>query len=64
MWRPTTFDAVIGLGTVAVAGALTVAEEQGLPELLFWVMLGVLTHVGARCAPGVSPVGSVSGPRS
>ncbi len=47
MWRPTTFDAAVGLGAVAVAGALTVLESQGLPELLFYsVMLAMLTHVG------------------
>ncbi len=46
MWRPTTFDAAVGLGAVAVAGALTVLESQGLPELLFYsVMLAVLAHV-------------------
>ena len=47
MWRPTTCDVVIGLGTVAVAGAVTVAGAQGLPELLFYsVVLGMLAHVG------------------
>ena len=46
MWRPTTLDAVVGLGAVAVAGALTVLESQGLPELLFYsVMLTVLAQV-------------------
>lgn len=47
MWRPTTFDAAIVLGAVAVAGALTVLQSQGLPELLFYsVMLAVFAHVG------------------
>ena len=46
MWRPTTFDAAVGLGAVAGAGALTVLESQGLPELLFYsTMLMVAAHL-------------------
>ena len=46
MWRPTTFDAALGMGAVAVAGALTVVTSQGLPELVFYsVMLTVLAFV-------------------
>lgn len=46
MWRPIAFHAVIVLGAVAVAGALTVLQSQGLPELLFQsVLLTVLAHV-------------------
>ncbi len=46
MWRPTTFDAAIGLGGIAVAGGLTVVGSDGLPELLFYsVMLTVLSYV-------------------
>jgi signal transduction histidine kinase len=46
VWRPTTFDAALGMGAVAVAGALTVVESRGLPELLFYsVILMVLAYV-------------------
>jgi signal transduction histidine kinase len=46
MWRHMAFHAVIVLGAVVLAGALTVLESQGLPELLFYsVMLAVLAHV-------------------
>src|SRR5690606_32915345 len=40
------FHAVIVLGAVLVAGALTVTQSQGLPELLFYsVLLAVFAHV-------------------
>lgn len=46
MWRPTRFDAALGTGAVAVAGALTAVGSQGLPELLYYsVMLTVLASV-------------------
>jgi len=46
MWRLAAFHAVIVLGAVLVAGALTVTQSQGLPELLFYsVLLAVFAHV-------------------
>ena len=59
MRRPSTSDLAIGLGAVSLAGAITVLESSGPPELLYYsvlfaviAVLGRLTLKAARLTIG------------